>query len=981
MADTVKGARAELAALLESGGEALTVGGDHPFLLEGDSVWWVRSGKVDVFNVAMQDGAASGGRSHMFRVGPGGLLFGTQPRGSGGRTSLLAVGTPGTELFVAPRTRIWELARMPVYAPEVGALLDEWVDVLCGSMAGTDPPDELRDLQPDEEVRVERRAHVRSGPRVAWVRHEGGTSLLLGRNGLQIAGDGVLPLSRRLWMETQEGTLRTLSTQSVIGGDGGEAGLERLHALVHAYTAQMVELQEELEQQQIRRRAAVSRSTYASAWSSLASSLASRNAPRVRMRRRDEGGTESADLLFAACRLVAQAAHIELKRPPGNSGAAQTTDPLAPIARASRIRTRRVMLGERWWTEDGGPFVGWTAEDRRPVALLPGPRGGYVLCDAENRVEQPVTAAVAATLHPEAYTFYRTFGDGALGIAEILRFGVKGCGRDFFMVVAMGIVGGVLGLIPPIATGIVFNNIIPGAERGQLFQVTVILVAIALCSALIRVASGISFLRIETRMGASILAGVWDRLLELPVPFFRSYAAGNLATRAMSVEVIRQTLSGATISALMSGLFSLIQFAFLFYISVSLAAWSALLIVVAVAISVGCSYAQLKQQRQIAGLQAKILGTVLQFLSSIAKLRVAGAEAHAFAQWARSFSEQRDLQFRARTVGNLLTVFNTVFPVICSLVIFAMAAPMLLETQTMRTGDFLAFLAAFNTALAGTLAATGALIGVLNVVPYYEQARPILQATPEVDNSKTDPGVFRGRIELQRIVFRYAPDSPPVLRDVSLHIEPGEFVAFVGPSGSGKSTIMRLLLGFDQPESGAIYFDGHDLAGLDIRAVRSQIGVVLQNGQLMPGDIFTNIVGSAPATMEDAWAAARMSGFDGDIERMPMGMHTVIGEGGSTLSGGQRQRLIIARALVRRPRILLFDEATSALDNRTQAVVSESLARLKVTRVAIAHRLSTIVHADRIYVIAGGCVTQSGTYQELLEQEGLFADLARRQMV
>jgi ABC-type bacteriocin/lantibiotic exporter with double-glycine peptidase domain len=230
-------------------------------------------------------------------------------------------------------------------------------------------------------------------------------------------------------------------------------------------------------------------------------------------------------------------------------------------------------------------------------------------------------------------------------------------------------------------------------------------------------------------------------------------------------------------------------------------------------------------------------------------------------------------------------------------------------------------------------------------------------------------------------VFRYRSDSALILDQVSIKAEPGEFIALVGPSGSGKSTLLRLLLGFDVPESGTVTYDGQDLAGLDVHAVRRQLGVVLQNSRLMSGSIFENISSSALITMDEAWEAARLSGLADDIAAMPMGMHTMVSEGGTNLSGGQRQRLLIARALALRPRILLFDEATSALDNRTQAIVSESLDRLKVTRVVVAHRLSTIRNADRIYVLQTGRLVQQGTFAELAEQPGLFNQLIKRQQL
>jgi ATP-binding cassette subfamily C protein len=371
---------------------------------------------------------------------------------------------------------------------------------------------------------------------------------------------------------------------------------------------------------------------------------------------------------------------------------------------------------------------------------------------------------------------------------------------------------------------------------------------------------------------------------------------------------------------------------------------------------------------------------VLQFLSSISKLRVAGAEVKAFSLWARGFSRQRRHRFKARAVSNGLASFNAGFPLAAQLAIFGFAVPLLIADTPLRTGDFLAFMVSFATCLSGMLSASGALISAATVIPLYEQATPILATLPEVDSGKADPGTLTGQVEMQSLRFRYDPDGPLILDDVKVTIRPGEFVALVGPSGSGKSTLLRLLLGFEEPEAGAIFYDGQELAGLDHQAVRSQIGVVLQNGRLMPGDIFSNIVGSSLATLDDAWGAARMAGLDADVEAMPMGMHTVISEGGGTLSGGQRQRLMIARALVRRPKLLFFDEATSALDNRTQSIVSESLDRLQATRIVVAHRLSTIIHADRIYVLEAGRVVQSGSYDDLLEREGLFRELAMRQI-
>jgi ATP-binding cassette subfamily C protein len=678
---------------------------------------------------------------------------------------------------------------------------------------------------------------------------------------------------------------------------------------------------------------------------------------------------------------VGEAVGVPVVAPPRAQGVAAPRDPVAAIAAASRLRTRRVMLRDDWWRQDGGPLLGYT-EAGHPVALVPAPRTTYLLYDPSSGREAPVTAEVAAELAPAAFSFYRPFPDTVMSGRALVRFGVQGSGRDLWAILAMGTAAGLLSLVTPYATGLIFNDIIPGAERGQLLQLTLVLLSLALATALFNLVNVSALVRIEGRMGGRLQAAVWDRLLSLPMPFFRPYSAGELANRAMGVDQMRQVLSGATVTALLSGLFSLFHFGMLFHYSPRLAWWAVLLIGLAVACAALASWVQLRPQRRVAEIQSRLAGQVLQFLTSVSKLRVAGAEVQAFALWARNFGAMRKLSFRVRGVANGLTAFNAAFPVIAYLVIYSVAHPLLLPTavEPMRTGDFLAFMSSFGICLSGLLSATAAVLGTLAIVPLYEQAAPILNTPPEVDPAKGDPGALSGDIELQQVVFRYQADGPQVLRGVTLRIRAGEFVAFVGPSGSGKSTLLRLLLGFETPESGAVYYDGQDLSGVDVQALRRQIGVVLQSGRLMSGDLFTNIVGSSSATLDDAWEAARMAGLEEDIAAMPMGMHTVVSEGGGTLSGGQRQRLLIARAIVQRPRILYFDEATSALDNRTQAVVSSSLERLQATRVVVAHRLSTIINADTIYVVHGGEIVEKGSYESLMALGGHFTELARRQL-
>ena len=688
--------------------------------------------------------------------------------------------------------------------------------------------------------------------------------------------------------------------------------------------------------------------------------------------------------LAAACQAVARAAGITLRIPPAVvQGKAR--DPLRAIARHSAVRTRRLVLRGEWWKQDSGPMLAFLEDGQRPVALLQRGRG-YDLFDPQADTTVRVNRATARTLTGIAHIYYRPFPNRALTGLQVLMSGLKGCGRDLWVIAIMGLIASVLSLVAPYATGVVFDSIIPGSERDQLLQAVALIVASAVATAFISTTRAYALLRVEGKLDFNTQAALWDRLLNLPVTFFRNYSAGDLANRSLAVSQIRAMLSGTVVTSMLSGLFSVTSLALLFYYSAMLAGLAALLAFLALAVMVTGGLVQMKLQRQVAENAGKIAGMVFEFIDGIAKFKVSGTEGRAFARWAGAFVAQKKLAASSRKLTNLTAVFDAGFRVIALCVIFrAVGGQLKARGGGLSTGSFLAFNAAFGQLLAAAMALGSGALSLLRVIPLYTRARPIFETLPEIDADKADPGELSGAIEVNHVAFRYSADTPLVLRDVSFSIRPGEFVAFVGASGSGKSTLLRLLLGFEKPLSGAIYFDGQDIAGLDIQEVRTQMGVVLQNGKLLPGDILTNIIGSNPLTVDHAWEAARMAGMEQDIKDLPMGMYTVVAEGGRGLSGGQRQRLMIARAIVAKPRIMLFDEATSALDNRTQEIVSHAMEQMsagqtKVTRLVIAHRLSTIVKADRIIVMDKGLIVQTGTYDELISQEGFFANLARRQL-
>jgi NHLM bacteriocin system ABC transporter ATP-binding protein len=962
-------------AVLFAPGETLVTGGDRPFLLSGDDVWYVISGRVDVFTVRVRDGVAVGPRMHLFRASTGQALFGLGLPDVAPRWGLLAVAFQHTTLRKLPRAAVVD----DLAAPGL-SLVHEWIALLYGGIAPETLSAASCDLVVRQEIEVAAGGILHAGGELFWVRHVEGASRLMGREGLELADDEFVPVAGPAWLETtMPSRVVVVETRDLRSTTALWTGLERLHELILRHAGQAARANEQVFLDRIQDRRAFQQAILGDACERLVTS--GTGAKTAAPSRDDAALARLDDPLLAACVLVGRALSFTIRSYPRTQGVQAPRNPLSAILRASRVRSRQVALRGEWWRDDNGPLLAYVTAGKQPVALLRGARGSsYVLHDPAARTVITVDAAVAETLEPFAHAFYRPFPERRLRLQDVLRFALQGSGRDVVILFSVAACGALLGLVPALATGILFNAVIPGAQRSSLLQMTLVMLAAAVASALFSVAQGIALLRIEGRAAAVLQSAVWDRLLALPLGFFRPYTSGDLATRAMAIEGMRQVLSGATASALMGMVFAAGNFALMYWYSPRMAVWATLMIAAIVLITLAGGYLQLRPQREAIKLEAKSAGLVLQLLTGIAKLRVSATEVPAFALWARRFGEQRWLQYKGRRIGNWVTAINAAMPVLSYLVIFSLAQP-LVRDGALQTGDFLAFLTAFSMGTTLMLSASLAFLASLATVPLYEQAKPILETLPEVDVGKSDPGVLIGNIEVQHALFRYSQDGPLVLRDVSFQIKPGEFVAFVGQSGSGKSTLLRLLLGFETLEGGAIYYDGQEIGGLDVQAVRRQMGVVLQSGRLMSGDIFMNIVGSSGATIKDAWSAARMAGLGEDIEAMPMGMHTMVSEGGSTLSGGQRQRLLIARAIVSHPRILLFDEATSALDNRTQAIVSASLESLQATRIVVAHRLSTIRNADRIFVLDRGRLVQSGRYTELMAQNGLFVELAKRQIV
>lgn len=972
-------------ALLRPNGQVVEVGGNKPFDLDQpDDFWLVLEGQVEIFAIEPVGQSLGSGRTHLGTATAGKAMFGVGDRRprlpfglGGGRRSgdakLQAVGLQGTRLLKVQVAKLQEVVRELEDPRLFAPLIDHWLSSIFSNLRQAKPPMVFTTLEAGKElVLAEKDQPARSAAGVLWVRHVEGSSLFLGREGLEMTAEGhLLPITDETWLVSQS-TLRLSVVDTALLMRSGVIweGLARFHELLLRYLRQLVGEATARERARLERKVDLDSAALAGAYRRLASVLGTAE-PLIG--REGEGG----DPLFLACRIVGNAAGLDFKKPPDSGRPLQ----LARLCGLSRIRHRQVILRDDWWVRDNGPLLAFLLLEggqRLPVALLPTSPSRYEMVDpvAGTRVE--VTQEVAESLAGDAQMFYKPLPERPLTFLDLVRQAVTGSRQDLMTIVGLGAAGGLLALWAPVLTGQIFGTVIPSSNHSLLWQMVVGLFLAAGASAAFQITRSIAVLRLSGKMDGSLQAAVWDRLLALPPNFYRNYTVGDLADRSMGIDAIRNLLAGDIISSALAAIFSIFSFALLFYYQPTLALVATGLVAVLVVVTALASWLQLRRQREIFEKSGTLASLLFGMISGIGKLRVAGAEQRAFALWADRFTEVRRQSIDAQKVAIGQSAFSSVFTVVSSMSLFAMVG--FASEAELSLSEFLAFNAAFGQFQAAALTIVGTLPSLLGIIPIYERLSPILDQCPEVDPAKTDPGELTGDIEFSHISFRYQADGPLILNDVSFRARPGEFIALVGPSGSGKSTSLRLVLGFDQPISGSIYFDGQDLPSLDIQAVRRQIGVVLQSGKPIVGDIFTNIVGNNPSlTINDAWEAARMAGLEEDIKAMPMGLHTVISEGAGTFSGGQRQRLMIARAIVNRPRILLFDEATSALDNRTQEIVSRSLASLKATRIVIAHRLSTIQHADRIYVIEAGRVVESGNYQELMEKKGLFHELASRQ--
>lgn len=666
--------------------------------------------------------------------------------------------------------------------------------------------------------------------------------------------------------------------------------------------------------------------------------------------------------------------HVRTREIPDNIK--DRNEQLEYLLRPHGITRRTVTLSKGWYKDAVGAMLGVLKSGGGVVALIPTGLSGYSYTDSETGKRVKINRKNQELFEEDAIAFYKPLPLKKLGIPDLMRYILGTMSPSDFVLTGLATLGVTLiGMLSPKLNNMLFSTVIEDGSIRLLLAITVFMICVTISSLLINGVKSLIMARINTKMEISVQAATMSRVLSLPTAFFKNYSSGELSARAQYINSLCNMLVSAFLSTGLTSIFSLAYISQIFVYAPALVVPSLIITLVTVVFSVISAFVQMKISKRQMELSSKESGMSYALVSGVQKIKLSGSEKRAFARWGNLYAEQARLSYDPPAFIKVNSVISTAISLAGTLVMYYFAV-----SSGVSVADYYAFDVAYGMVSGAFMSLAGIALMVAQIKPIMDMVKPILETVPEISEGKQMITRLAGGIELNNVSFRYNESMPLVVNDLSLKIRPGQYVAIVGATGCGKSTLMRLMLGFETPQKGAVYFDGKDISSVDLKSLRRNIGVVMQNGKLFSGDIFSNITISAPwLTMDEAWHAAELSGIAEDIRRMPMGMHTIISEGSGGVSGGQRQRLMIARAIAPKPKILMFDEATSALDNLTQKTVSESLDGLKCTRIVIAHRLSTIKQCDRIIVLDKGKIIEDGRFDELIENGGFFAELVARQ--
>jgi NHLM bacteriocin system ABC transporter ATP-binding protein len=942
-------------------------GNVHFSLQEKGEIRFLERGTVNLFAIQMKNAQPEGPRTLITQFSSPSLLFDMSLDIPEKTHEMVAITETPSVIWKIPLNKIESLLTSG------SPLLHHWINQLALFFKEMRTETDKSVLAP-ETISLEngqtlslKRATIHSEKkRIHWIQIQEGEVKFLGYPSLILnPHQAPFPLTYNAWVKSERQSI----VQAAETIEDWQKSLTLFHHILHAYFLQRHQKEEEEAANRLQTRKEKEKESMNR---SLQEMVAVIN-PVVPIEA--DRGT---DPFFRACQIIGSFMDISFQMPEKilkNS----SDDPsflISALSQSSGVRYRQVRLTANFWKKDCGPLLALYGVENKPVALIDKKPGRYVMIDPETNLSIDVDKKVAKELSPISFCFYHSFPDELKSGKEIIHFYLKHNIKEFKPLLIYSLLAAIISLFPPFATEILFNKVIPEADLSLFWQVTLALFLAALSSFLFLFFRSLCIVRIEGRSSNQIQLALWDRLLKLPVSFFRRYNTGNLISRVLSTEEIRSLLSGNTARVMFSGIFSLFYIIAMFFYAPSLTCIGTGIIILSLVATSICARILVGIQKNILEVQGKINGFLVQIISAVGKLRTTGTEKNAFSEWASLFAKNKKLELNAQHVQNLITVCNYILPFLSFACIFGF---IILHGARFSIGAFLAFNTAFISFYIAITDLSNTLMEMAPIFPLWARSKIIVEEPLETLLKKTHPGHLTGEISVDNVSFKYESNGQMILNNICLKVNPKEFIGILGPSGCGKSTLVRLLLGFEKPDSGAIYYDDKDLTSLAIREVRRQLGVVLQDEGIISGSIYDNLICGGNYSLEQIDHALKVSGFVEDVENFPMGLHTYLSMGDTTLSGGQKQRLLIARALLPNPKILIFDEATSALDSKSQETVTESLEQLDVTRIVIAHRLSTIRHADRIYVMDKGKIVQTGTFEEISSQPGLFSEMLKRQ--
>lgn len=656
---------------------------------------------------------------------------------------------------------------------------------------------------------------------------------------------------------------------------------------------------------------------------------------------------------------------------------------IAEISAHYGVNLRTITLYRDWYKKDLGPLLGFLKESLKPVALIPSDEG-YKILNLETEEIITINSDLEDLLLNKAFVFYKNFSrKPKLTFFEVLSFGYGDQGKNLKMVLFLSVLAALLAIFFPFVTNIVYNLIIPNSDYLLLAQLSVAYFTVAISIFIFKYVNENIFVRINSIAEHNLQLAIFQRVFDLPMNFFKQYEIGDLMMRTLAFDNIQKVIIGPNLRVVIEGIFAFFSFIPMFYFSPVLALFtlgiSALVLIVSFLV-INVTY---RESIKIYQYKSEIDTFVFQILNSISKIKSAGKEYLSFILWEKMFFNVEKLTWKIARISDVANAFNWTISnggtLLVMAILILLILPPNMESKDFDFGKFTGFMSAFGFFIQSFVALMNVLIVVSFTGALWKRGEIIFKQTPEWTLDKVDPGVLSGRIDLNNLSFQYEKDSAYILEDINLTIHPREFVAIVGASGSGKSTLLKLLLGFENPSIGAIYYDGKDLNTLDFKKLRSQIGAVLQDTKIINGTLRDNIMGGGYYSDEEIYDALHFAGFGEDLKLLPAQLETLLLDGGKTFSGGQKQRILIAKAIIGKPKILFMDEATSALDNETQNLVTKNIDRLNITRIVIAHRLSTIQKADKIVVLEKSRIVEVGTFKELSEKKGAFYKILNQQ--